>query len=111
MPYTLSKAQHMERLHRCQVLLITLRRAKSTAWCFFSTGESRFFYYTSHWKLWIPPDVEDPEVARQLIATAKPMITIFWAVSGIHVIDYFLQVLHSIPRASLITRYVTSTLS
>jgi transposase len=32
--------------------------------------------------------VEAPEVARQLIATPKLMITIFWDVSGIHVIDY-----------------------
>jgi hypothetical protein len=37
-PYTLSEAQRMERLQGSQVLLSTLRRAKSAAWRFFSTG-------------------------------------------------------------------------
>jgi hypothetical protein len=71
------------------MLFLTLRRAKSTAWRFVSTGdESWFLYYTPRRKLWIPPDVEAPEMARQLSATPKLMITIFWGVSGIHVIDY-----------------------
>jgi hypothetical protein len=61
------------------------------------------FYDTPHRKLWIPPDVETPEVARQLITTPKLMITIPWAVSGIHAIDYFLQVFYSIPRILVIT--------
>jgi hypothetical protein len=73
----------MEGLQRSQLLLITLRRAKSAAWRSFSTGdESWFFYYTPHRKLWIPPDVEAPEVAQQLIATLKLMITIFWGCFG-----------------------------
>jgi hypothetical protein len=68
----------MERLQRSRVLFITLPRAKSTDWHFLSTGdESWFFDYTSHRKPWIPPDVEASEVARQLIATPKLMITIF----------------------------------
>jgi hypothetical protein len=46
------------------------------------------FCYTLDRKLWIPRDVKAPEVARQLIATPKLMITIFWGVSGIHVVDY-----------------------
>jgi hypothetical protein len=79
----------MERLQRSQVLLITLRRPKPTAWRFFSTDEeSRFSYYTPHRRLWIPPDVEALEVAQQLLVTQKLMITIFWGVSGIHMIDY-----------------------
>jgi transposase len=36
----------------------------------------------------MPPDVETPEVARPLISTPKLMVTIFWNVWGIHVIDY-----------------------
>jgi hypothetical protein len=79
----------MERPQRSQVPLITSRPAKSTAWLFFSTGdESWFFYHTPHRKLWILPDVDAPDVARQLIAMPKLMITIFWGISLIHVIDY-----------------------
>jgi hypothetical protein len=56
---------------------------------FLLTGdESWFFDDTPHQKLCMPPDVETPEVARRLINTSKLMITIFWDVSGIHVIDY-----------------------
>jgi hypothetical protein len=36
----------------------------------------------------MPPDVDTPEVARRLINTPNLMITVFWNVSGIHLIDY-----------------------
>jgi histone-lysine N-methyltransferase SETMAR len=88
-PHTLSKAASMERLERSQVILITLHPAKYTAWRFFSTrNESWFFYYIPHREHSKASDVESPEVARQLIVTPKLMITIFWSVSGIHMIDY-----------------------
>jgi hypothetical protein len=79
----------METLQRSQVLRITLHQAKCTAWNFFSNGdESWFCDYIPHGQFWIPPNVDVPEGARQLITTPKLMITIFWSVSGIYVIDY-----------------------
>jgi hypothetical protein len=69
--------------------LVNLRKAQRNTWRFLLTGDgSWFFYYTPHQKLWMSPDVETPEVARRSINTPKLMITIFWNVSGIHVIDY-----------------------
>jgi hypothetical protein len=89
-PYILTEAQQQQRIHQSQLLLAILHRTKSTGWRFFSTGdESWFFYYMPHQKFWIPPDVDAPEVSRQLIATPKLMVTIFWAISRIYVINYF----------------------
>jgi hypothetical protein len=44
------------------------------------------FYYAVHSKIWIQPDADSPEVAKQLISIPKVMITIFWNPFGIHVL-------------------------
>jgi hypothetical protein len=46
---------------------------------------SPVFYYTPHSKIWLPPDADAPEVAKQLINTPKIMVTICWNTFGIHV--------------------------
>jgi hypothetical protein len=57
-------------------------------WSFILTGdESWFFDYNPKRKLWLPPDVDAPQVARQLnkINTPKVMVTLFWNPWGRHV--------------------------
>jgi hypothetical protein len=69
--------------------LVNIRKVQRNARRFpLMDDESWFFYYTPRQTLRMPPDVETPEVVRRLINTPKLMITIFWNVSGIHVIDY-----------------------
>jgi hypothetical protein len=49
------------------------------------------FYYTPNSKIWLAPDAETPEVARQMINTLKVMVTIFWNPSGLYV-NKFLEI-------------------
>jgi hypothetical protein len=68
-------------------LLPALANAKRRGWQFILTGdESWFFYCPGHFNIWLPPDTNAPEVARQPINTSKVMITIFWNPLGIHVL-------------------------
>jgi hypothetical protein len=63
-PHALSDTQDQQRIEQSQLLLVNLCKAQRNAWRFLLTGdESWFFYYTPHQKLWMPPDVETPEVA------------------------------------------------
>jgi hypothetical protein len=47
--------------------------------------ESWFFCHKSNSRIWLPPDAETPEVARQLINTPKIMVTVFWNPNGLYV--------------------------
>jgi hypothetical protein len=53
---------------------------------YLNRGWVLFFDYKTHSKIWLPPDVDSPEVAKQLINIPKVMITIFWTPFGIHVL-------------------------
>jgi hypothetical protein len=73
-----NRTARSQRLEQTQLLLVNLRKVQRNARHFLLMGdESWFFYYTPHQKLWMPPDVETPEVARRLIETPKLMVTIF----------------------------------
>jgi hypothetical protein len=41
-----------------------------------------------HWKLWLLPVSDVPEVARRLINIPKALITMFWNPAGLHVSDF-----------------------
>jgi hypothetical protein len=85
--HALTEAQTTERVEKLIALLSVLIKAKKRAWRFIITGdESLFFYYTTHSKVWLPPDADAPEVAKQLINTPKSMVTMFWNTFGIHVL-------------------------
>jgi hypothetical protein len=78
-PHALTEKLRADRLMKATELLPVLVRAKKTNWQFILTGdESWFFYYTPNRRIWLPPDAETPEVARQLINTPKIMVTVFW---------------------------------
>jgi hypothetical protein len=53
--------------------------------------ESWFFYHSLKRRSWLPPDVDAPQVARQLINVPKVMVTLFWNPWGIHVSNALLS--------------------
>jgi hypothetical protein len=56
-----------------------LQAAKRTRWRFILTGEESWFFDDDRkHKLWLPPDIDAPQVARQLINTPTVMVTLFW---------------------------------
>jgi hypothetical protein len=82
------KRRRIERVDKARALFVTLNKAQKRAWYFILTdNESWLFYYTERDSIWLPPDVEAPEVARRLINTPKIMVTVFWNLTGIHVFD------------------------
>jgi histone-lysine N-methyltransferase SETMAR len=86
-PHALAETQRTERVEKATALLALPVKAKRRGWRFIITGhESWFFYVTPHLKIWLPRDVDTPEVARRLINTPKVMVTIFWNMFGIHVL-------------------------
>jgi hypothetical protein len=59
---------------------------KKRNWQFILTGdESWFFYRKLNSRIWLPPDAEKPEVARQLINILKIRVTVFWNPGGLYV--------------------------
>jgi transposase len=85
-PHLLTVKQKEDRVRQSVDLLGTLQTAKRLRWRFILTGdESWFFYFTPKRKLWLPPDADAPQVARQLINTPKVMVTLFWNPWGIYV--------------------------
>jgi hypothetical protein len=73
----LTEEQQEQGLTQSRAPLMVLQRAKALAWCFLSTrDESWFFYSTPHQRLWISWDAETPEVARRVIYTPNLMVTI-----------------------------------
>jgi hypothetical protein len=98
-PHAFIEAQRQQWPKQSQLLLTTLRRAKSTGWRSFSTGdESWFFYYTPHQGLWVRPDMDAPEVSRRLIATPKLMVAVFWGFQGFTRRIICLRAVHSNPH-------------
>jgi hypothetical protein len=72
--------------------LEVLQAAKRLGWRFILTGnESWFFYYNPKRKLWLPPDADASQVARQLISTPTVMVTLFWNAWGVHVSNALLS--------------------
>jgi hypothetical protein len=49
-----------------------------------TADESWFLSSDPKRKLWLPPDVDAPQVARQVINTPKIMATLFWNPWGVH---------------------------
>jgi hypothetical protein len=43
-----------------------------------TSDEFWFFDYTPNSRIWLSPDAETPEVARQLIKTSTVMVKVFW---------------------------------
>jgi hypothetical protein len=85
-PHALTDTLRADRLAKSIELLQILTRAEQTNWRFILTGdESWFFYYPANSGIWLPPDAETPEVARQLINTPKIMVTVFWNPTGLSV--------------------------
>jgi hypothetical protein len=75
-PHILTPKQKEDRFRQSCELLEVLQAAQKLRWGFILTeGESWFFYYNPKPKLWLPPDVDAPQVARQLINTPKVMVT------------------------------------
>jgi hypothetical protein len=61
-------------------------------WRFILTGdESWFFDYNAKRKLWVLPDVDVPQVARELINAPKVMVTLFWNPWGVHMSNALLS--------------------
>jgi hypothetical protein len=78
-PHALTEAQRREYVAQSTAPLSVLAKAKGRAWQVIITGgESWFFYYLPHSKIWISPDADTPEVPKRLINIPKMMITIFW---------------------------------
>jgi histone-lysine N-methyltransferase SETMAR len=74
--------------------LEVLQAAERLRWRFILTGdESWFFDYNPKGKFWLPPDVDAPQMARQVINinTSKVMVTLFWNPWRVHVSNAFLS--------------------
>jgi histone-lysine N-methyltransferase SETMAR len=85
-PQMLTPKQKEDRFRQSCELLDVLQAAKKLRWTFILTGdESWFFYCNLKGKLWLPPDVDTPQVARQVFNTPKVMMTLFWNPWGVHV--------------------------
>jgi hypothetical protein len=88
----LTAKQNEDRFWQSCELLEVLQTAKELRWRFILTGdESWFFYYNPKRSLWLPPDVNAPQVARELINTPKVMVTLFWNPWGVHVSNALLS--------------------
>jgi hypothetical protein len=79
--HSLTEGQRLQRLQQNQLLLATLCRGESTGWHFSQPGMSPGSFTTCS-------IVYALELSRRLIGTPKLMVTIFWGISGIHVIEY-----------------------
>jgi hypothetical protein len=84
----LTPKQKEDRFRQSCELLEVLQGAKRLRWRFILTkDESWVFYYNPKRKFWLPPDVDAPQLARQVINinTAKAMVILFSNPWGVHV--------------------------
>jgi hypothetical protein len=85
-PQVLTETLREDRLVRSIELLPILVRIEQTNWHFILTDDgSWFFYYIANFRIWLPPNAETPEVARQLTNIPKIIIMVFWNPSGLYV--------------------------
>jgi histone-lysine N-methyltransferase SETMAR len=87
-PHTLSQSNKIQRVELSKQLLELLRTAKKNNYRFFVTGDESWFSYTfSNNSQWVKKGMQPGTRVRRSFATPKVMITIFWSVDGIRVID------------------------
>jgi hypothetical protein len=82
-------------------------RAGKPNWRLILTGdESWFFYWTPNSTIWLHPDFQAPEVARQLINTLKIIVTMLWNPSDLS--DHTFMEIGTSFNSTYFTEYVLS---
>ena len=87
-PHTLNDAGKKTRVAQSLRLIATLKTAQRSNFRFLLTGdESWFFYYYPPTGRWVPRSQDPDEEQSEDHFASKVMITVFWGINGVAVID------------------------